>query len=82
MKTATASPSDALELLKDPNQQYLSTIQIKITMIDTLAGGIGGAMLASLSRTFCGRSTGWHPLRHGRADFGRRGNHLLLDCAG
>ncbi len=39
--------SDALELLKDPNQQYLSTIQIMITMIDTLAGGIGGAMLAS-----------------------------------
>jgi len=39
--------SDALELLKDPNQQYLSTIQIMITTIDTLAGGIGGAMLAS-----------------------------------
>lgn len=38
--------ADALELLKDPNQQYLSTIQIMITMIDTLAGGIGGAMLA------------------------------------
>ena len=39
--------SDSLELLKDPNQQYLSTIQIMITMIDTLAGSIGGAMLAS-----------------------------------
>jgi len=38
--------ADALELLKDPNQQYLSTVQIMITMIDTLAGGIGGAMLA------------------------------------
>ena len=38
--------NDALELLKDPDQQYLSTIQIMITMIDTLAGGIGGAMLA------------------------------------
>ncbi len=37
---------DALLLLQDPNQQYLSTIQIMITMIDTLAGGIGGAMLA------------------------------------
>lgn len=37
---------DALELLSDPNQQYLSTVQIMITMIDTLAGGIGGAMLA------------------------------------
>lgn len=38
--------ADTLELLKDPNQQYLSTVQIMITMIDTLAGGIGGAMLA------------------------------------
>jgi len=37
---------DALELLGDPNQQYLSTVQIMITMIDTLAGGIGGALLA------------------------------------
>lgn len=36
----------ALELLSDPNQQYLSTVQIMITLIDTLAGGIGGAMLA------------------------------------
>jgi putative hemolysin len=36
----------ALELLADPNQQYLSTVQIMITLIDTLAGGIGGAMLA------------------------------------
>ncbi len=38
--------ADALELLKDHNQQYLSTVQIMITLIDTLAGGIGGAMLA------------------------------------
>ena len=38
--------ADALKLLADPNQQYLSTVQIMITLIDTLAGGIGGAMLA------------------------------------
>ena len=38
--------ADALFLLSDPNQQYLSTVQIMITMIDTLAGGIGGARLA------------------------------------
>lgn len=38
--------ADTLELLKDPNQQYLSTVQIMITLIDTLAGGIGGANLA------------------------------------
>jgi len=38
--------ADALYLLSDPNQQYLSTVQIMITMIDTLAGGIGGARLA------------------------------------
>lgn len=38
--------ADTLFLLKDPNQQYLSTVQIMITMIDTLAGGIGGAKLA------------------------------------
>ena len=37
---------DALFLLQDPNQNYLSTVQIMITLIDTLAGGIGGAMLA------------------------------------
>ena len=36
----------ALELLQDTNQQYLSTVQIMITLIDTLAGGIGGALLA------------------------------------
>lgn len=36
----------ALTLLADPNQQYLSTVQIMITLIDTLAGGIGGATLA------------------------------------
>lgn len=38
--------ADALKLLADPNQQYLSTVQIMITLIDTLAGGIGGALLA------------------------------------
>ena len=38
--------SDALELLEDPAQQYPSAIQIMITMIDTLAGGIGGAKLS------------------------------------
>lgn len=37
--------SQALELLKKPNQ-FFSTVQIVITLIDTLAGGIGGAMLA------------------------------------
>lgn len=37
----------ALALWNDPNQQYLSTVQIMITLIDTLAGGIGGAMLAA-----------------------------------
>jgi putative hemolysin len=37
---------DALFLLADANQQYLSTVQIMITLIDTLAGGIGGALLA------------------------------------
>lgn len=37
---------DALELLADTDTQYLSAIQIMITMIDTLAGGIGGASLA------------------------------------
>lgn len=35
-----------MTLLADPNQQYLSTVQIMITLIDTLAGGIGGATLA------------------------------------
>ena len=39
--------ADALKLLSDPNQQYLSTVQIMITLIDTLAGGIGGARLAN-----------------------------------
>lgn len=38
--------ADALFLLSDPNQQYLSTVQIMITLIDTLAGGIGGARLS------------------------------------
>lgn len=38
--------ADTLFLLGDPNQQYLSTVQIMITLIDTLAGGIGGANLA------------------------------------
>jgi len=38
--------STAIKLQNDPNQEYLSAVQIMITMIDTLAGGIGGAMLA------------------------------------
>ena len=38
--------ADALFLLADPNQQYLSTVQIMITLIDTLAGGIGGALIS------------------------------------
>ena len=38
--------SVAMELLQDPDQQCLSAIQIMITMIDTLAGGIGGAQLS------------------------------------
>jgi putative hemolysin len=38
--------SVTLELLQDPDQQYLSAIQIMITMIDTLAGGIDGAQLS------------------------------------
>jgi len=46
-KDGSTGAVDALELLNDPNQQYLSTVQIMITLIDTLAGGIGGAMLAA-----------------------------------
>lgn len=46
VEAGSKGAKDALELLKDPNQQYLSTVQIMITMIDTLAGGIGGASLA------------------------------------
>ena len=38
--------SMAIKLQNDPNQEYLSAVQIMITMIDTLAGGIGGGMLA------------------------------------
>jgi putative hemolysin len=38
--------SVGLELLQDPDQQYLSAIQVMITMIDTLSGGIGGAQLS------------------------------------
>ena len=36
----------ALNLLKDPNAEYLSAVQIMITLIDTLAGGIGGASIS------------------------------------
>lgn len=36
----------AIKLQNNPNQEYLSAVQIMITMIDTLAGGIGGGMLA------------------------------------
>ncbi len=46
VEAGSRGAKDALELLKDPNQQYLSTVQIMITMIDTLAGGIGGARLS------------------------------------
>ncbi len=46
MNEGNQGAADTLELLKDPNQQYLSTVQIMITMIDTLAGGIGGANLS------------------------------------
>jgi putative hemolysin len=38
--------SVAVELLQDPDQQYLSALQVMINMIDTMAGGIGGAMLS------------------------------------
>jgi putative hemolysin len=47
--------ADTLFLLDDPNQQYLSTVQIMITMIDTLAGGIGGANLAGPLAGLLGR---------------------------
>lgn len=46
VEAGSRGAQDALDLLKDPDQQYLSTVQIMITMIDTLAGGIGGASLA------------------------------------
>ena len=46
VENGSRGAADALFLLKDPNQPYLSTVQIMITLIDTLAGGIGGAMLA------------------------------------
>lgn len=36
----------ALGLLNDPNQQFMSTVQVMITLIDTLSGGIGGAVLS------------------------------------
>ena len=36
----------ALEMLKDPDAEYLSAVQIMITLIDTLAGGIGGASIS------------------------------------
>ncbi|MDY0124924.1 MAG: hemolysin family protein [Anaerolineaceae bacterium] len=36
----------AIRLQNDPNQEYLSAVQIMITLIDTMAGGIGGGMLA------------------------------------
>lgn len=38
--------SVAMELLQDPDQQYLSALQVMINMIDTMAGGIGGATLS------------------------------------
>ena len=36
----------ALDLLKDPNSEYLSAVQIMISLIDTFIGGIGGANLS------------------------------------
>lgn len=47
MEAGNTGAKLALELLADRNQQYLSTVQIMITLIDTLAGGIGGATLAN-----------------------------------
>ncbi len=47
VEAGSTGAKHALELLADPNQQYLSTVQIMITLIDTLAGGIGGATLAN-----------------------------------
>ena len=38
---------DALFLLNDPNQSYLSTVQIMITLVNILAGGFGGATLSN-----------------------------------
>lgn len=52
----------ALELLKDPNQEYLSAVQIMITLIDTLAGGIGGAMLSDPLATVLKRVTFLEPI--------------------
>jgi len=46
VENGSRGAADALHLMKDPNQPYLSTVQIMITLIDTLAGGIGGALLA------------------------------------
>ncbi len=46
VENGSRGAADALYLLKDPNQPYLSTVQIMITLIDTLAGGIGGALLS------------------------------------
>jgi len=46
VEAGSKGAADTLFLLQDPNQQYLSTVQIMITLIDTLAGGIGGANLA------------------------------------
>lgn len=46
VESGSKGAADALYLMKDPNQPYLSTVQIMITLIDTLAGGIGGALLA------------------------------------
>ncbi len=47
VEAGSVGAKQTLTLLADPNQQYLSTVQIMITLIDTLAGGIGGATLAN-----------------------------------
>jgi len=46
VEAGSRGAADALELLKDPHQQFLSTVQIMITLINAMAGGIGGAVLA------------------------------------
>ena len=48
----------ALELAGDPNR-FLSTVQVGITLVSTLAGVFGGAMYGSPP----GRSTSWRSTR-------------------
>ena len=72
-----------LTLLSDPNQQYLSTVQIMITLIDTLAGGIGGATLANpLAKQL--ENIAWLAPQAELVALilGRDGDYLFLDCNG